>query len=62
MQGYTNDHALNDKFHASNIQEENIVTQGLELRLENINNWMNSNRLKMNNNKTEFICFRSRQQ
>ena len=36
------------------------VIQGLELCSENINNWMNSNRLKMNNDKTEFICFRSR--
>ena len=35
--------------------------KGLELCFKNINNWMNSNRLKMND-KTEFTCFQSRQQ
>ena len=39
-----------------------MVTQGLELCLENINNWMNSNRFKVNNDKTEYMCIRSRQQ
>ena len=60
--GYADDHALKEKFHAGTIQEESIVTQGLEHCLENIKNWINSNRPKMNNDKTEVICFRSRQQ
>ena len=62
MLRYADDHALKNKFHAGDIQKEGMVIQGLELCLENINNWMNSNRLKMNNDKTEFICFASRHQ
>ena len=60
--GYADDHALKDKFQAGNIEEESMVIQGLERCLENENNWMNSNRLKMNNVLTKFNCFRSRQQ
>ena len=39
-----------------------MVIQGLELCLENINNCMYSNRFKINKDKTEFICFGTRQQ
>ena len=60
--GYADGHAPKDKFQGRNIQEESMAIQGLELCLENMNTWMNSNRIKMNNVKTEFTCLRLRQQ
>ena len=50
--GYANDHALKEKNHARNIQEESMVIHGLEHCFENINKWMNSSKLKMNNDLT----------
>ena len=40
--------------------EENAYKE-MEETLANIRNWMNMNRLKMNNSKTEFITFGTRQ-
>ena len=59
--GYADDHALLDAYVTDIPASENACVRKLEKTLTDINEWMNQNRLKMNNEKTEFIAFGSRQ-
>ena len=59
--GYADDHSAFDNFNPKNKIEEHHVIHKLEAVLENINDWMNLNRLKLNPSKTEFVIFGSRQ-
>ena len=59
--GYSDDHALKDTFNAKNRDDENRCVGEMEDYLKDVNIWMCKSRLKMNNGKTEFIYFGSRQ-
>ena len=58
--GFADDHTLDNTFKPQKSEFSSISL--LESTLRNIHNWMGENRLKMNNSKTEFITFGSRQQ
>ena len=60
IHGYANDHALKKSFRARS--EEKTTISLLEDATGTIKTWMDHNRLKMNNSKTEFIMYGSRQQ
>ena len=55
LNGYADDHSLNTKFKSDNRIEENRATEFLEAYMDDKKEWMDSNRLKMNATKTEFI-------
>ena len=57
LNGYADDHSLNKNFIANNRVEETSTIRSLELCMTDIKDWMDSNRLKMNTTKTEFIMF-----
>ena len=57
INGYADDHSLNKKFSANNRIEETSTIRSLQLCMTDIKDWMDSNRLKMNTTKTEFIMF-----
>ena len=62
IHGYTDDHVLKNKFYPSKENDEFDCVMSLEKTLVDVNEWMNQNRLKMNNAKTEYIMFGSSQQ
>ena len=62
IHGYADDHALKKSFPGSSINDESITIQALQTITVDIKEWMDLNRLKMNNDKTEFILIGSRQQ
>ena len=51
---FADDSTLTCKF--NNIPTENIMLQ-IEAEMLTINNWLNANRLKLNSDKSHFICF-----
>ena len=53
LHGFADDRAMKSTFKTSDRQAEEV--SNLELNASNIKGWMNCNRLKMNNGKTEFI-------
>ena len=59
--GYADDHGIYDSFKPSPDQEILTISK-LEACLSEVHQWMNSNKLKLNPTKTEFIMFGSRQQ
>ena len=62
IHGYADDHALKKAFKASSKTDEITSIASLRSVIFDIKSWMDENRLKMNNSKTEFILFGSRQQ
>jgi hypothetical protein len=58
--GFADDHTANKRF--KSLFEEASAVQDLEQSAVDINEWMNGNKLKMNNTKTEFIRYGSPQQ
>ena len=62
IHGYADDHVLKNKFYPSKENDEFDCVMSLKKTLVDVNEWMNQNRLKMNNAKTEYIMFGSRQQ
>ena len=62
LNGYADDHFLNKNFRANNRIEEISMIKSLELCMNAIKDWMDSNRFKMNTAKTEFIMFGSKKQ
>ena len=62
IHGYADDHALKKAFKASSRTDEITSIASLRSVIFDIKSWMDENRLKMNNSKTEFILFGSRQQ
>ena len=62
IHGYADDHALKKAFKASSRTDEITSIASLRRVIFNIKSWMDENRLKMNNSKTEFILFGSCQQ
>ena len=61
IHGFTDDHALKDKFRIGDHTEERKCITNLENCATEVKNWMDKNRLRMNDEKTEFIMFSSRQ-
>jgi hypothetical protein len=61
VHGFADDHVANKRFKPSPTAEASAI-QDLQDCAVHINDWMNSNKLKMNNSKTEFILFGSRPQ
>ena len=55
LNGYIDDHSLNTKFKADNRIEENSAIKFLETCMDDIKDWMDNNRLKVNATKTESI-------
>ena len=62
LNAYADDHSLNKNFNANNRIEETSMIKSLELYMNDIKDWMDSNKLKMNTTKTEFIIFGSKKQ
>jgi hypothetical protein len=64
LYGFADDHTVETNFKASNglTNDEELAIDTLENALQNIKSWMSSNRLKMNDAKTEFILLGSKQQ
>ena len=58
--GFVDDHAVKKEFTPTKVDDESHCLSALEQCLINIKAWMDSNRLRMNNGKTEFILFGSR--
>ena len=59
--GFADDHALKDKFKIGNHTEERKCITNLENCTMEVKYWMDQNGLHMNDDKTEFIIFSSRQ-
>ena len=55
LHGYADDHALKNTYKAKSHTAEKYSAQILERKAVEVKEWMDANRLKMNDNKTEFI-------
>ena len=62
LHGFADDHAVGNKFKPGDWSEEARCMCELEKCATDVKAWMNKNRLKMKNNKTEFILFGSKPQ
>ena len=60
--GRADDHALSTSFKPSHYQDECESNQKLQGIFRAVKDWMDSNRLKMNDSKTEYIYFGSSHQ
>ena len=61
INGFADDHSIHKQFKPGNSQEQDTITI-LESSLEDVKSWKDAVRLKLNESKTEFIYFGSRQQ
>ena len=57
LQGFADDHFISKPYPAGNLLLENLVMDDIQTSIGNAKEWMDSMRLKMNMNKTEFIIF-----
>ena len=55
IHGFADDHALKDKFKIGNHTEERRCITNLENCAMEVKDWMDKNKLHMNDDKTEFI-------
>ena len=55
LHGLADDHAIKKTFTPTKVDDESQCKYSLEQCLINIKAWMDVNRLRMNNGKTEFI-------
>ena len=62
LHGFADDHVLKNSFMASSRVDEKESISSLESTLVNVKTWMDQNRLKMNDGKTEFMMFASKKQ
>jgi hypothetical protein len=60
--GYADDHSIYDDFNPNCTISEQSAIENLEKCLVSVNQWMHLNRLKMNNDKTEFLLLGSKYQ
>ena len=60
LNGFAGNHAVKKEFTPTKVDDESQCTFSLEQCLINIKAWMDSNRLRMNNGKMEYILFGSR--
>ena len=61
FQGFADDHALKNTFSANSRLAERESVSTLEAKVADVKLWMDHNCLKMNDSKTKFIMFASRQ-
>ena len=61
LHGFADDHALKNSFKAGDLEVERTCILTLESTAGNVKTWMDQNRLKMNDERTEFIVFASHQ-
>ena len=61
LHGYSNDHALKNTYRAKSCTAEKCSVQTFERKAMEVKEWMDANCLKMNDSKTEFITFASKQ-
>ena len=61
LHGLANDHALKNTYKAKSCTAEKCSVQTLERKAVEVKEWMDENHLKMNDSKTEFITFASKQ-
>ena len=59
LSGFTDDHIFKDEFKLKDKHDEIECKTGLEKCAKRVKSWMDSNRLKMNDDKTEYIVFSS---
>ena len=62
LHGYANDHNIKDEFNTSNRMDETKMINSLVSTTGDIKSWINTNHLKMNGAKMEFITFAARKQ
>ena len=62
INGFTDDHSLRKSFPASDLRKQNSIQRKLEQTLSVIKSWMDTMRLRLNTNKTEYITFGSKAQ
>ena len=62
ISGFTDDHSLRKSFPASDLRQQNSMQRKLEHTLAVIKSWMDTMRLRLNTNKTEYITFGSKAQ
>ena len=62
LHGFADDHTVGNKFKPGDWGDEVRFMDELEKYATDLKVWMNENRLKMNNNKTNFILFGSKPQ
>ena len=62
LHGFADDHFLKNYFRASSRIDEKESILSLESTLVNVKSWMDQNRLKLNDGKTEFTMFASKSQ
>ena len=55
LNGYIDDHSVKKDFKANSKDEEKNTKVAPETCMDNIREWMDMNKLKMNASKTEFI-------
>ncbi|KAJ8039461.1 hypothetical protein HOLleu_17189 [Holothuria leucospilota] len=60
--GYADDHSIYSSFRAGDVSSEEEVIGNLSSTLGKVKDWMQCNRLKMNDEKSEFIIFGSKNQ
>ena len=61
LNAYADDHTLNGDFEPKSATSEKLLVKDIQECIQNTNDWMNKNRLKLNKDKTEIIYFGSRQ-
>ena len=61
LHGFVDDHTLKNTFSANSRLAERESVSTLEAKAADVKLWMDHNHLKMNDSKTEFIMFASRQ-
>ena len=62
LNGFADDHSLKRSFKADERKAKQTVISALQNCLMNVRTWMDENRLKMNDGKTEFIMFGAKKQ
>ena len=62
LNGFADNHSLKRSFKADNRKAEQTIISALQNCLMNVKTWMDENRLKMNDGKTEFIMFGAKKQ
>ena len=62
VNGFEDDHSLRKSFPASDLKKQKSKQRNLEHTLEVIKSWMDTRRLRLNTNKTEYITFGSKAQ
>ena len=61
LNGFADDHSVKKEFTPAKWKDESKCIHDLQHCMEEVQRWMEGNQLKLNNDKTRFILFSSRQ-